>query len=104
MGLALATGIPVVPGAMRDGIGYLISFQWEQGQRQDVTLSLIEPGSAPALSDLRHLPGVTLAEPFRNVPARVRFGHRSRRLGGLATGLRAASSRGLVGQLPLVVG
>ena len=29
---------------------------------------------------------------------------RSRRLGGLATGLRAASSRGLVGQLPLVVG
>jgi putative ABC transport system permease protein len=84
-GLALATGIPVVPGAMRDGIGYLISFQWEQGQRQDVTLSLIEPGSASALSDLRHLPGVTLAEPFRNVPARVRFGHRSRRLG--VTGL-----------------
>ena len=29
---------------------------------------------------------------------------RSRRLGGLTTGLRAASSRGLVGQLPLVVG
>jgi hypothetical protein len=29
---------------------------------------------------------------------------RSRRLGGLATGLRAGSSRGLVGQLPLVVG
>jgi hypothetical protein len=29
---------------------------------------------------------------------------RARRLGGLATGLRAASSRGLVGQLPLVVG
>jgi hypothetical protein len=29
---------------------------------------------------------------------------RSRRLGGLRTGLRASSSRGLVGQLPLVVG
>ena len=79
-GLALATGIPVVPGAMRDGIAYLISFQWDQGQRQDVTMSLIEPGSASALSDLRHLPGVTLAEPFRSVPARVRFGHQSRRL------------------------
>jgi len=79
-GLALATGIPIVPGAMRDGIAHLISFQWEQGQRQDVTVSLIEPGSASALNDLRHLPGVLHAEPFRSVPARVRFGHQSRRL------------------------
>jgi putative ABC transport system permease protein len=80
LGLALATGIPVVPGAMRDGIAHLVSFQWDQGQRQDVTLSLIEPGTSSALSDVRHLPGVTLAEPFRSVPARVRFGHQSRRL------------------------
>lgn len=80
LGLALATGLPVMPGAMRDGIAYLMRFQWEEAQRQDVTVSLIEPGSASALADLRHLPGVTLAEPFRSVPARVQFGHRSRRL------------------------
>ena len=80
-GLALATGIPVVPGAMRDGIDYIMSFEWQQSQRQDVTLSLIEPGSARVLSDMRHLPGVISAEPFRSVPARLTFGHRSRRLG-----------------------
>jgi len=85
LGLALATGIPVVPGAMRDGIGYILEFQWDQAQRQQVTLALIEPGSASTIADLRHLPGVVLAEPFRSVPARIRFGHKSRRLG--VTGL-----------------
>ncbi len=80
-GLALATAIPVVPGAMRDGINYLLEFQWDQTHLQDVTLSLVEPGSASALSDMRHLPGVMMAEPFRAVPVRIRFGHQSRRLG-----------------------
>ncbi len=80
LGLALATGIPIVPGAMRDGIGYLLGFEWDQAARQDVTLSLVEPGSARALDDMRNLPGVMLAEPFRAAPARLRFGHRSRRV------------------------
>ncbi len=81
LGLALATGITIVPGAMRDGINHLLGFQWDSAQRQDVTVSLQEPGSAATLSDLRHLPGVILAEPFRSVPARLRFGHRVRQLG-----------------------
>ncbi len=80
VGLALATGIPIVPGAMRDGVNYLLDFQWSLAQRQDVTVSLIEPGSAQAFHDLRHLPGVTYAEPFRSVPARLRYGHHSHRL------------------------
>ncbi|MDB6171904.1 MAG: hypothetical protein JWL59_1215 [Chthoniobacteraceae bacterium] len=84
-GLALATGIPVVPGAMRDGIDYILTFQWDKAQHQDVSLGLLEPGSGSALSDMRSLPGVMIAEPFRSVPARLRFGHHSRRLG--VTGL-----------------
>ncbi len=80
LGLALATGIPIVPGAMRDAINYLIDFQWDMAQRQNVSVSLIEPGSASALSDMAHLPGVMAAEEFRSVPARLRFGHQSRRL------------------------
>ncbi|MBE2203823.1 MAG: FtsX-like permease family protein [Chthoniobacterales bacterium] len=80
LGLALAVGIPIVPGAMRDGINFLLDFQWTLAQRQDVTVSLIEPSSAGAFSDLRHLPGVIHAEPFRSVPVRLRFGQRSHRL------------------------
>lgn len=80
LGLALAVGIPIVPGAMRDGISFLLDFQWTQAQRQDATVSLIEPSSAPAFDSLRHLPGVIHAEPFRSVPVRLRYGHRSHRL------------------------
>lgn len=89
LGLALAVGIPIVPGAMRDGINFLLDFQWTLAQRQDVTVTLIEPGSASAFSDIRHLPGVIHAEEFRSVPARLRFGHRSHRLG--VTGVPAGT-------------
>jgi putative ABC transport system permease protein len=85
LGLALATGIPIVPGALRDGIAYLMDFQWSLAQRQDVTLSLTEPGSSSALSDMRNLPGVIDAEPFRTVAARLWHEHHERRIG--VTGL-----------------
>ncbi|MBV8352519.1 MAG: ABC transporter permease [Verrucomicrobia bacterium] len=80
LGLAFATGLPIVPGAIRDGIAYLIDFQWDLAQRQDVTLSLIEPGSSSALSDMRSLPGVLSAEPFRSVTARLWHEHHERRI------------------------
>lgn len=89
LGLALAVGIPVVPGAMRDGIYFLLDFQWTLAQRQDVTVTLIEPGSASAFNDIRHLPGVIHAEAFRSVPAQLRFGHRSHRLA--VTGIPAGT-------------
>jgi ABC-type transport system, involved in lipoprotein release, permease component len=79
VGLVLATGIPIVPGAMRDGVNYLLDFQWDLAQRQDMTVSLIEPGSSSAFHNIRQLPGVLSAEPFRSVPARLRFGHRDYR-------------------------
>jgi putative ABC transport system permease protein len=85
LGLAFATGIPIVPGAVRDGIAYLMDFQWSLAQRQDVTLSLTEPGSSSALSDMHNLPGVLEAEPFRTVAARLWHEHHERRVG--VTGL-----------------
>ncbi len=62
LGLAFATGIPIVPGAMRDGINYLLDFQWDLAQRQDATISLIEPTSASVAGDIARLPGVLRAE------------------------------------------
>ena len=80
LGLAFATGIPIIPGAVRDGIAYLIDFQWDLAQRQDVTLSLIEPGSSSTLNDIRNLAGVLRAEPFRSVAARLWHDHHERRV------------------------
>jgi putative ABC transport system permease protein len=80
LALALATGILIVPNAIRDGVSHVIDFQWDVIQRQTATLSLIEPGPARALADFRHLPGVIHAEPFRFAPVELRSGQIMRRL------------------------
>ncbi len=87
-GLALATGLMVLPGAMADSIDYLLTFQWNSQQRQDVAVFLSEPGSGRGFHDLEHLPGVIRAEPIRSVQARLIFGHRHRKLSvtGIAPG------------------
>ena len=79
-GLALATGLMVLPGAMSDSIDYLLTFQWNSAQRQDVAVFLTEPGSGRGFHDLEHLPGVIRAEPIRSVQARLIFGPRHRKL------------------------
>ena len=79
-GLALATGLMVLPGAMSDSIDTLLTFQWNSQQRQDVAVFLTEPASGRGFHDLAHLPGVIRAEPIRSVRARLKFGHRHRKL------------------------
>jgi len=79
-GLALATGLMVLPGSMADSIDYLLTYQWNDVQRQDVVVFLAEPGSAEALHDLEQLPSVQRAEPVRAVQARIHYGHHSRKL------------------------
>jgi len=88
--LALATGILVVPNAFRDGIAHVLDFQWDSIQRQTAIVAFNEPASPRALADLRQLPGVAQAEPFRSVPVELRAGARSRRLAvqGVAAGAR----------------
>ncbi len=78
-GLSLATGLMVLPGAMSDSIDYLLTFQWNSQQRQDVSVFLTEPASGRGFHDLEHLPGVIRAEPIRSVQARMKFGHRHRK-------------------------
>jgi putative ABC transport system permease protein len=89
-GLALATGLMVLPGALGNSIDYLLTFQWNSAQRQDVAVFLNEAGSSKAFHDLEHLPGVTLAEPIRSVAAQLRYGHRSRKLS--VSGIPAGTS------------
>jgi putative ABC transport system permease protein len=79
-GLALATGLMVLPGAMSDSIDHLLTFQWNSAQRHDVAVFLTEPASGKGRHDLAHLPGVIHAEPVRSVPARLSYGHRQRKL------------------------
>jgi putative ABC transport system permease protein len=104
LALALATGILIVPNSFRDGVAYVIDFQWDVVQRQTVTLSLVEPQAARAIADFRHIPGVVWAEPFRFVPVELRAGPITRRLmlqGLPAQGTLSRVIDGQPRQLPL---
>ena len=80
-GLALATGILIVPNCFRDGVQHVLGFQWDVVQRQEMSIGLIEPDSLKASYALRQLPGAIDVEPFRNAAVRIHFGHRHRQLG-----------------------
>ena len=79
-GLALATGILIVPNAFRDGVAEVMDFQWDVVQRQDLSVGLVEPGSVQVRHLLRQLPGVLTVEPVRQAFVRLSFGHRRRQL------------------------
>ena len=81
LGIAAAVAVMVVGSFMEDALDFLIEHQFFTAQRQDVLVTLIEPTSASVVHALEQLPGVIRCEPFRAVGARLRYGHRSRRVG-----------------------
>lgn len=82
LGIALAVAILVVGRSFEDALDYIVAVQFHQIQREDITLAFTEPLSGSARYDLQHLPGVVRVEPFRTVPARLRFQQRQY-LGGI---------------------
>jgi putative ABC transport system permease protein len=81
LGLALAVAILVLGYFMGDSVQFAMETHFRLAQRQDLTVTFVEPTAARAIHDLAHLPGVLHCEPFRSVAVRLRHGPRSRRLG-----------------------
>lgn len=71
--------IIVVEFGLFDAFDRMMVLQFEEAQREDVTVTLNEPHSSRTRFDLARLPGVIQSEPYRGVPVRLRFEHRSRR-------------------------
>ena len=80
LGIALAMAIVVLGSFASDIVDFAVDLQFFGVQRYDARVAFVEPASPRALNELRHLPGVLAAEPFRAVPVRIRAGHLSRRL------------------------
>ncbi|MGE3806435.1 MAG: ABC transporter permease, partial [Gemmataceae bacterium] len=78
--MALAVSVLILGNFMLDAVTYVLESEFELAQRQDVSVTFFDPRSSEVIYDLGHLPGVQHVQPFRVVPARLRFGHRSRRL------------------------
>ncbi len=104
LGLALATGILIVPNCFRDGVAEVMDFQWDVVQRQDVTIGLVEPASFQVSHLFEQLPGVILAEPIRGAAVRLHFGSRHRQIaiqGLLSNGEHNRVIDGRSRQIPL---
>lgn len=89
LGIAAAVAILVIGRYFEDATNYIIEVQFRQVQREDVTLVFNQPLSGRARYELTHLPGVLSSEPFRTVPTRLRFRHKTH-LSGI-TGLEPES-------------
>ena len=80
--LAVALSIAIVVSGRYaiDAVNRLVSVQFHTVQREDVTVVFQEPRPARVRHELAQLAGVLRVEPYREVPARLRLGHRSRRV------------------------
>ena len=87
VGISFAVGILLFGFIFLDAMTVLAEVQFSLVQRQDVTVTFVEPASARALYEVDSLPGVLAVEPLRMVPARLRHRHRYRNLA--VTGLVA---------------
>jgi putative ABC transport system permease protein len=90
LGVAFAVAVLIVGMFALDAIELLLDVQFNVAQRQDYTVTFVEPRSSRALYELANLPGVLAVEPIRAVPARLHAGHRTRQLviTGIAQGSR----------------
>jgi putative ABC transport system permease protein len=78
-GIAFACAILMTGRFQSDAFDYMVDVQFGLSQREDITVTFIEPTSKRALFELLSLKGVETGEPFRAVPVRLRFQHRSYR-------------------------
>ncbi len=78
LAVALSVAIVVSGRYSIDAVNRLVRIQFQTVQREDVTVVFQELRPARVSHELARLAGVLLVEPYREVPARLRFGHRSR--------------------------
>ena len=80
LAVALSVAIVVSGRYAIDAVDRLVSIQFHTIQREDVTVVFQEPRPAQVRHELTQLAGVLRVEPYREIPARLRLGHRSRRV------------------------
>lgn len=80
LGMSLAVAMLVMGVAFMDIMFHVIDIQSNVMHRQDVRVTFYEPRSRAALHELQGMPGVVYAEPYRTVPATLRFKHHSRQV------------------------
>ena len=79
LGISLAVAILITGNYMLDAVNFLMDFQFRQVQREDMRIVFNEPRPSRTRYEVANLPGVIDSEPFRLVPVRLKFEHRTYR-------------------------
>ena len=78
IGIAFACAVVILGRFASGSLDYMIDMQYRKAQRDDLTITFVEPTSARAQYALQGMRGVMYTEPFRAVPVRLHHAHRSR--------------------------
>jgi putative ABC transport system permease protein len=81
VGISSSCALLIMGVFFSDAFDHLIDVQYGIAQREDLTVTFIEPTSTAAVHELVSMRGVQHAEPFRDVPVRLRYRHRSYQTG-----------------------
>ncbi|MBU4518621.1 MAG: ABC transporter permease [Gammaproteobacteria bacterium] len=76
-GIALAVALQISGAFWIDAIAHIVDVQFRQVQQGDVLVNFHRPVPVSVVQDLKRLPGVIDAEPYRTEPVRVRLRGRS---------------------------
>jgi putative ABC transport system permease protein len=93
-GIAAACAILLMGGFYSDAVDEMVGLQLRVAQRDDLSVTFVEPAGRTALYSLSVLPSVEYVEPFRNVPVRIRHEHHQYR-----TSLRGVPGNSLLYRL-----
>lgn len=77
LGIAVSGALLIMGLFSTDAIDHMVELQFGLAQREDIVVTFVEPTSSAAAQEIRSLPGVLHAEPFRSIPVRLNHGHRS---------------------------
>jgi putative ABC transport system permease protein len=80
LGIAFAVSIIVTGRYFYDAVERIVQVQFGEVQRESVSVDFNEPRPGHVRYELAHLPRALRVEPFRAVAARIRYGHREKRI------------------------
>ncbi|MFZ5875641.1 MAG: ABC transporter permease [Nitrospirota bacterium] len=92
-GIACSVAIIISGTFWRDVVDYMIDVQFNAVEREDASVVLTDPREARVRHELAELPGVVQVEAAREVPVRLRAGHRTYRTGIIGLSQHAALRR-----------
>jgi putative ABC transport system permease protein len=80
LGMALATAVLIASLFLTGTMEELIDVTYFMADRQDATISFVKKRPLKVVEEVSRLPGVLAVEPYREVPVRLRFEGRERRV------------------------